>query len=82
MKCLIPGCDEKATNNLSVRLRREDTSAIWAPNTEAYICNTHASHGFNVFVDITPRCDDVIETRVCSGTSDVKVRQTVIKHAP
>jgi hypothetical protein len=43
--CIIPGCPREASNNLSVRLRRADTSAIWAPNTDAYVCDTHATQG-------------------------------------
>ena len=46
MACIIAGCRNPATNNFSVRLRREDTSAIWAPNTEAFICDEHAACGF------------------------------------
>jgi len=48
--CIVNGCQNHASNNFGVRLRREDTSAIWAPNTEAYICDVHASSGFDIVV--------------------------------
>lgn len=35
--CLITGCTINEEINISIRCRRTDTSAIWAPNTEAYL---------------------------------------------
>ena len=45
MQCMIEGCENEGVNNFGVRLRRPDSSAIWAPNTEAFICDFHASRG-------------------------------------
>ncbi len=44
--CIVPGCSRNATNNLCVRLRRPPRAdAHWAPNTNAYVCDTHAKSG-------------------------------------
>ena len=64
MSCIIPGCVNNAENNFSVRLRRPDTTAIWAPNTEAYLCDTHAVQGLRVTVILEPTNDSQIETKV------------------
>lgn len=79
--CIISGCTNVATNNFSVRLRREDTSAIWAPNTEAYICDHHASTGFDVDVTLTPRSDHDLQTAVSGGGAPA-TRTTKIVNNP
>ena len=46
-QCLIPNCPEcNSENPISIRCRRPDTSAIWAPNTVAYLCDVHADLGY------------------------------------
>ncbi len=79
MACIIAGCQNKADNNLGVRLRRPDTSAIWAPNTEAYICDEHAYQGLKIWVSLTPTNTGEIETAVTSETNPVYSRTTPIK---
>lgn len=64
MSCIIPGCTNLAPNNFGVRLRRPDTTAIWAPNTEAYICDAHAKQGLIVTVTLEPTNTGEIETNV------------------
>ncbi len=81
MACIIAGCRNPATNNFSVRLRREDTSAIWAPNTEAFICDEHAACGFNVEVQLSLRQDHQLETAVSAGGT-VARRRTPITNMP
>jgi hypothetical protein len=63
-RCIIPSCTNPATNNFGVRLRRPDTTAIWAPNTEAYICDAHAIQGLIVNVTLEPTNTGEIETKV------------------
>jgi hypothetical protein len=48
--CIVPGCSVDAQNSLSIRLRRPDTSAIWAPNLDAHVCDIHATSGARVTV--------------------------------
>ncbi len=78
--CIVPGCVREAPNNLSVRLRRPDTSAIWAPNTEAYVCDVHAYSGAKLTVLYEPSELQEVEVGV-HGVSAADVRSTPIRHA-
>lgn len=80
-KCIIVNCNNLATNNLSVRLRREDTTAIWAPNTDAFICDVHAACGMTVDIRLTCHAQRTIETRVTAGGA-TKTRTTPINNRP
>ena len=80
-QCLIPGCNNNAENNLSVRLRRADTSAIWAPNSEAFLCDVHADEGYIVDITLTPVALRNITTNVSAG-GNVETRTTPIIHHP
>ena len=81
MQCIIEGCENEGVNNFGVRLRRPDTSAIWAPNTEAYICDFHASRGLRVIVFLEPTEHSKLETIVRS-VSQPASRTTRITHTP
>jgi hypothetical protein len=81
MPCIIAGCPNPAEHNLSVRLRRPNTSAIWAPNTEAYLCDQHAAQGLRITVLLEPTNTGNIETIVSSSGSSV-TRTTPIANAP
>lgn len=81
MACIISGCPNDAAHNLSVRLRRPDTSAIWAPNTEAFLCDDHAAGGLRVTVILEPTGTGEIETRVFSAGNIVS-RTTPITNTP
>lgn len=82
MPCAIAGCENAAENNFSVRLRRPDTSAIWAPNTEAFLCDEHAGQGLIVTVLLEPTTSGEIETRVSSLSAPVFSRITPIINEP
>jgi hypothetical protein len=81
-QCLIPGCNNNAENNISVRLRRPDTSAIWAPNSEAYLCDVHADQGYTVDIALTPLAVRNITTNVSSAGGHMETRTTPIIHHP
>jgi hypothetical protein len=78
MQCIVPQCTRDATNNLGIRLRRRDTSAIWAPNTEAHVCDHHAVSGarLNVFYEATATGE--VEIHVHGSTHEVS-RSTPIR---
>lgn len=78
--CIVPGCGQNATNNLSVRLRPPDTSAIWSPNANAYVCDTHARSGARITVLFEPTDTRRVETRVYGAASEPVVRRTAIRH--
>jgi hypothetical protein len=76
--CIVPGCVTEGLNNIGIRLRRPDTSAIWAPNTEAFICEAHAKRGATLHLFYVPREDDVVEVHV-HGATPTASRTTRIK---
>ena len=80
--CIVPGCERDALNNLGVRLRRPDTSAIWAPNTEAFVCDVHATSGarINVFYEATEAGD--VEISVHGSTHEVTRTTEIRRGAP
>ena len=82
MPCIFSGCNRRAVHNLGVRLRRPDTSAIWAPNTNAMVCDYHASRGMRVTVHLESVDEHVIETRVQSIVPAVVQRTTPISNDP
>jgi hypothetical protein len=77
--CIVPGCQRDAPNNLGVRLRKPDTSAIWAPNANAYVCDAHARAGARVTVLYEATDSRRVELRV-QGTTDAVVRRASITH--
>ena len=78
-ECVVPGCPREAGNNLGVRLRRPDTSAIWAPNTEGYVCDVHAEAGARITLLYEATTNDEIEVHV-RGTTAEATRTTPIRH--
>lgn len=80
--CIVHGCQNNAPNNFGVRLRRENTNAIWAPNTEAYICDFHASLGFDIVVQLHTRADHNIVTNVNANGGIFAQRITPITNTP
>lgn len=80
-QCLIPNCNNNGVHNLAVRLRRPDTSAIWAPNSEAFLCDLHADNGYTIDVTLTPIQAREITTNFTAG-GHVETRTTNIIHHP
>ena len=80
-QCVIAGCPNQANSNFGVRCRRPDTTAIWAPNTEAYLCDDHAGNGLRIFVLLSPNNSGEIQTEVASQTGQT-VRTTSIINVP
>jgi len=64
MSCIIAGCNNAANNNFGVRGRRPDGTAIWAPNTEAFLCDDHAVQGLRITITLAPTNSGQIETEV------------------
>jgi hypothetical protein len=77
-ECIVPGCGREAPNNLGVRLRRPDTTAIWAPNTEAYVCDHHAMAGARLTLLFEPDSGGEVEVSVL-GTTAAVTRVTPIR---
>jgi hypothetical protein len=77
--CIVPGCGRNATNNLGVRLRKADTSAIWAPNANAYVCDRHARSGARITLIYEATDSGRIELNV-QGAEAPTVRRTAMRH--
>jgi hypothetical protein len=80
MACIIPGCRNRARHNVGIRLRRPSTRAIWAPNTDAFLCDDHATQGLEITIVLTPTNTGEIETKVSSPGGRVISRTTPIIH--
>ena len=81
MECIIEACQNEGIHNFGVRLRRPNTSAIWAPNTEAFICDFHASRGLRITILLEPTDCSELETIVRS-VGKPAYRTTRITHTP
>ncbi len=79
MPCIIAACENPATHNVGVRLRRPSTRAIWAPNTPAYLCDHHATQGLRITVILEPVPTHQIETVVSSPGGGSVSRRTPIR---
>lgn len=82
MACIIADCGNPADLNLGVRLRRSGGTAIWAPNTDAMVCDTHAVQGFQIEITLVPTTSNRIETVVHSRVGVGVRRSTPIAHTP
>jgi len=82
MPCIISGCTNPADHNIGIRVRRPDTSAIWAPNTDAFLCDDHATKGLRITIVLTPTASGEIETDVSSPGGGVVSRTTPIINPP
>jgi RNase H-fold protein (predicted Holliday junction resolvase) len=78
-ECVVPGCLSEANNNLSIRLRRPDTSAIWAPNLDAFVCDRHAVSGASVTILFAATDKHHVETVVLGVPGDAPSRSTEIR---
>ncbi len=78
-QCLIPNCQNNALHNLGIRCRRPATTAIWAPNCNAYLCDEHADQGYEIEIKLTPVNLRTITTHVTAG-ANVANRTTDIVH--
>lgn len=81
MSCIITGCNNPANNNFGVRCRRPDTSAIWAPNTEAFLCDAHAVQGLRIAITLTPNNTGEIETEVTAQVGQAVRKTTIVNPA-
>ena len=77
--CIFEGCDQDGLHIFGVRLRRPGVlTAIWAPNTEALVCDYHASRGMRVTVQLESIEERVVETRIQSVVPRTVTRTTTI----
>jgi hypothetical protein len=84
-ECIVPGFGHDARNNLGIRLRRPDTSAMWAPNTEAFVCDRHAVSGARITIFYEGNETGEVEVRVHGASGEISrttpIRQRATKDA-
>ena len=80
--CIFPNCPNPGNHNFSVRLRRPDTTAIWAPNTQAYVCDDHAAQGVRITVVLEPTQTANVETHIVATDGSIVDRTTPIVRTP
>ena len=80
--CIIPGCEKEAKNSFGVRLRRPDTTAIWAPITQTYLCSDHSTLGMRITIYLEPNYSQEIETIVIGVSQPPVKRVTPISKRP
>lgn len=79
--CIIDGCSNIGVHNIGVRCRRPDTTAIWAPNTNALLCDEHAEQGCIIDISITPTTDGQVQTNVHNGDRNIARTITILHDA-
>jgi hypothetical protein len=79
VNCLIPGCGNPARNKLGLRCRKPTTRAVWAPDSEAYLCKQHAEGGVHITVMIEPAQTKTVTVTYGSGTQHAPSRTTPIR---
>jgi hypothetical protein len=78
--CIVPGCKRAASNNLGVRLRKPDTSAIWAFETAAHVCDVHARCGARIHVVWESTTTRRVEFSVQGAGEPIVRRTRAIRH--
>ena len=71
-------CPERATHLLSLRMRRDDTGADWAPNLPAYFCEEHATFGARIRIEYEPTGTGMVEVEVFAQINGRASRTTKI----
>jgi hypothetical protein len=77
--CIVPGCRRNANNNLGVRLRKPDTTAIWAFETATHVCDAHAKTGARLVMTYEPTTTRRVEFSVQGATQPVVRRSRAIR---
>ena len=78
MQCLIPGCPNNARNKLAIRCRKPSTLAVWAPDSQAYLCKQHAEGGVDIVVTVEPTGMGSVKATYTSGGQAGPTRTTTI----
>ena len=90
--CVVPGCAGEGRNRLGVRCRvahdrpgpipgKGKTDALWSPDANAYLCDTHALNGAHITLVFEPDNSKMTTVKVIAATT-VDERMTQIKQPP
>ena len=81
--CLV--CGKDAYNALGIRCRRANTTAVWAPNLDAYLCDEHVKSGCEMAISYAPTTDGVVTTTITGPKGHVSTALRIgskRKHTP
>ena len=80
--CIVPGCTAPGKNKLGVRCRvwhepspvpgKKKTSALWAPDADAFLCDNHALGGARITLMFEPDSSGETTLRVVAGSHAVE----------
>ena len=86
--CIVPGCHREGRNKLGIRCRvwhdaptshgKGKTSALWAPDTDAFLCDEHALGGASITILYEPTNTGETAVRVIAA-SHIDARSIPIK---
>jgi transcriptional regulator with XRE-family HTH domain len=89
--CVVPGCPLPGKHRLGVRCRvwhepspiagKSKTSALWAPDSDAFLCDQHALGGAHITLIFEPNGSGETAVRVIAAPYSDD-RRTPIRHEP
>jgi hypothetical protein len=90
-RCVVPGCESPGKHKLGVRCRvwhepspiagKSKTSALWAPDSDAFLCDQHALGGAHITLIYEPNDSGETAVKVIAAPH-VDDRRTPIRHEP
>jgi hypothetical protein len=90
-RCVVPGCENPGKHRLGVRCRvwhepspiagKSKTSALWAPDSDAFLCDQHALGGAHITLIFEPNDSGETAVRVIAAPY-ADDRRTPIRHKP
>jgi transcriptional regulator with XRE-family HTH domain len=89
--CVVPGCESPGKHKLGVRCRvwhepspiagKSKTSALWAPDSDAFLCDQHALGGAHITLILEPNDSGETAVKVIAAPH-ANDRRTPIRHEP
>jgi hypothetical protein len=90
-RCVVPGCESPGKHRLGVRCRvwhepspipgKTKTSALWAPDSDAFLCDLHALGGAHITLIFEPTDSGETALKVIAAPYSDD-RRTPIRHEP
>lgn len=81
MDCLVPGCTEDVKNRIAIRYRKPSTRAVWAPNSDAFLCKQHAEGGVRLVLDVEATNTRELDATITASGATVAERVTPIRRS-
>jgi hypothetical protein len=76
-KCVVPGCPNKATHGISVRITPIVEGTNWKAHPLAVLCEKHATNGGSITMFFEPARDKIVRYRlIAARRSQTKMYRT------